>query len=180
MTLTAKSWSSGRKGDIMNINWTPAQALQCFSYLHCFGGDLMKHLFLQGRHWQSRRGSFFDATSQCQRTGQGDLPEFLFLPDDPAGPVPWEALWFLETPKVIFKVTGLQGFLSVTGLFNSSLTFLIYCLINPFFITCLRCLQVQPAEDAKVMGRGWNKQFFFYCSRHSSTFSYISFPLLWT
>lgn len=60
--------SSGRKGDIMNINWTPAQALQCFSsYLHCLEVTLMKHLSA-GKTLAVPERPFFDATSQCQRT----------------------------------------------------------------------------------------------------------------
>lgn len=133
MTLTAKSWSSGRKGDIMNINWTQLRHCSAFpSYLHCFGGDSDEASLSAGKTLAVPERPFFDATSQCQRTrARRSCQSFYFLPDDPAGPVPWEALWFLETPQVIFKVTGLCRKLSDWAV-CPSLTFLIYCLINPF------------------------------------------------
>ena len=105
MTLTAKSWISGGKGDIMNINWAQLGDCSAFPpYLHCFGGDSDEASLSAGKTLAVLEWPIFDAASQCQRTrGRRSCQSFYFSPDDLSDPVPWEALWFLEWPANYFQ-----------------------------------------------------------------------------
>lgn len=93
---------------------------------------LMKHLFLQGRHWQSWSSPSLMPLVSVRERGQGDLARVSVSRQmTPKALIHGRLCDSWKHPQVIFRVTGLCRKLSDWAL-CPSLTFLIYCIINPF------------------------------------------------
>lgn len=154
MTLAAKSWSSGRKGDIMNINWTQLRHCSAFPpYLHCFGGDSDEASLSAGKTLADPEGPSLMPLVSVRDWGEGDLARVSISCQMTAQTLFRGRLcdsW--NDPQVIFKVTGLCRKFSDWAL-CPSLTFLIYCLINPF-----HHLPQVPAGTARRRCKGDGQQ----------------------